>query len=134
MRNSNSIKILDATSKEHLDHVRNLINSFLKWHLNHHLEDIDLINEYFDTKDFEEELALLPGKYSMPEGRLLLAFYDDQPAGCVALKKIDDRSCEMKRMFVYPEFHGNGIGYSLSKAIIVLGLKTRKHIMNFLRS
>jgi GNAT superfamily N-acetyltransferase len=82
------------------------------------LEDIDLINEYFDPKDFEEELASLPGKYSMPEGRLLLAFYNDQPSGCVALKKIDKHTCEMKRMFVYPEFHGKGIGYALAKAII----------------
>jgi len=47
--------------------------------------------------------------------RRLLA---DQPAGCVALKKIEDHSCEMKRMFVYPEFHGKGIGYALAKAII----------------
>ena len=54
----------------------------------------------------------------MPSGKLLLAFYNDQPAGCVALKKIDDHSCEMKRMFVYPEFHGKGIGYALAKAII----------------
>jgi GNAT superfamily N-acetyltransferase len=118
MKRSNDIKILDATSEEHLDHVRNLINSFLKWHLKCHLEDIDLINEYFDPKAFEKELASLPGKYSKPEGRLLLAFYNDQPAGCVALKKIDDHSCEMKRMFVYPEFHGKGIGYALAKAII----------------
>ena len=118
MKKSNGIKILGATSKEHLDHVRNLINAFVKWHLQRHLEDTDLINEYFDPKDFEEELALLPGKYTMPSGKLLLAFYNDQPAGCVALKKIDDHSCEMKRMFVYPEFHGKGIGYALAKAII----------------
>ena len=124
MRNSNSIKILDAISQEHLDHVRNLINAFLKWHLKRHLEDIDLINEYFDPKDFEEELASLPGKYSIPEGKLLLAFYNDQPAGCVALKKIDDHSCEMKRMFVYPEFHGKGIGYALAKAIVDEAKKT----------
>jgi GNAT superfamily N-acetyltransferase len=54
----------------------------------------------------------------MPDGSLLLAFYNDQPAGCVALKKLDDSFCEMKRMFVYPEFHGKGIGYALAKAII----------------
>jgi len=118
MRKSNDIKILDAASEKYLDHVRNLIKAFLKWHLKRHLEDIDLINEYFDPKYFEEELASLPGKYSMPSGKLLLAFYNDQPAGCVALKKIDDHSCEMKRMFVYPEFHGKGIGYALAKAII----------------
>ena len=118
MKRSNGIKILDATSKTYLDHVSNLINAFLKWHLKRHLEDIDLINEYFDPKDFEEELVSLPGKYSKPEGNLLLAFYNDQPAGCVALKKIDEHTCEMKRMFVYPEFHGKGIGYALAKAII----------------
>jgi putative acetyltransferase len=118
MRKSNSIKILNAISNEHLDHVRNLINAFLKWHLNRHVEDTDLINEYFDPKDFEKELASLPGKYSKRDGSLLLAFYNDQPAGCVALKKLDDFSCEMKRMFVYPEFHGKGIGYALAKAII----------------
>jgi len=118
MKKSKDIKIIDATNEKHLQHVRNLISAFVKWHLNRHLEDIDLINEYFDPKDFEEELASLPGKYSMPEGKLLLAFYNDQPAGCVALKKIDDHSCEMKRMFVYPEFHGKGIGYALAKAII----------------
>jgi len=118
MKKSNGIKILDATSEERLDQVRNLIKTFVKWHLNRHLEDVDLINEYFDPKDFEKELASLPGKYSMPEGRLLLAFYNDQPAGCVALKKIDDHSCEMKRMFVYPEFQGKGIGYALAKVII----------------
>jgi GNAT superfamily N-acetyltransferase len=124
MKKSNGIKILDATSEKHFNHVRNLINAFLKWHLNRHLQDIDLINEYFDPKDFEEELASLPGKYSKPKGSLLLAFYNDQPAGCVALKKIDHHSCEMKRMFVYPEFHGKRIGYALAKAIIDEAKKT----------
>src|SRR5436190_11638399 len=123
MKKSNSIKILNAISKEQLDHVRNLINSFVKWHLTRHLEDADLIKEYFDPRDFEKELASLPGKYSTPDGSLLLAFYNDQPAGCVALKKIDEHSCEMKRMFVYPEFHGRGIGYALAKVIIDEAMK-----------
>jgi hypothetical protein len=63
MKKSNSIKILNVISNEHLYHVRNLINAFLKWHLNRHVEDIALINEYFDPRDFEKELASLPGKY-----------------------------------------------------------------------
>jgi len=118
MKNLKDIKIIDATNEEQLDHVRNLIKAFVKWHLKRHLEDIDFTNGYFDPRYLEKELASLPGKYSIPAGRLLLAFYNDQPAGCVALKKIDDQSCEMKRMFVYPEFHGKGIGYALAKAII----------------
>jgi len=118
MKDSNAIKIIDATNEEHLDHVRNLIKAFVKWHSKRHLEDIDFTNEYFDPQDLEKELASLPGKFSMPEGKILLAFYNDQPAGCVALKNIDAHSCEMKRLFVYPEFHGKGVGYTLAKAII----------------
>ena len=87
------IKILNATNQQHLDDVKNLISEFVKWHLERHLEDIELINEYFDPKDFEKELSSLPGKYSMPEGRLLLALYNNEPAGCVALSKIDTVSC-----------------------------------------
>ncbi|HEU5164132.1 MAG TPA: GNAT family N-acetyltransferase [Chitinophagaceae bacterium] len=113
-----NIKILNTISEEHLTHVRNLINEFVKWHLQRHLDDKELINEYFDSRTFEKELASLPGKYAMPKGRLLLAFYNNQPAGCVALRQLDDRSCEMKRMFVYSEFHGKGIGRALATAII----------------
>src|SRR4030095_11403321 len=118
MQNSGNIKILNATSEEHLTHVRNLITDFVKWHLQRHLEDKELINEYFDSKAFEEELASLPDKYAMPKGRLLLVLYNNQPAGCVALRRLDDRLCEMKRMFVYPQFQGKGIGYALAKAVI----------------
>jgi GNAT superfamily N-acetyltransferase len=112
------IQILNATSQQHLDHVKNLIREFVKWHLQRHLEDIDLIKEYFDPEDFEKELSSLPGKYSIPEGRLFLALYNNEPAGCVALRKIDTGSCEMKRMFVYPKFHGKRIGHALAEAII----------------
>ena len=118
IQNSNNIKILDAINKKHLMHARNLITEFVKWHFQRHLSDKELINEYFDSKAFKEELESLPGKYAKPGGRLLLALYNDQPAGCVALRQLDDRSCEMKRMFVYPEFHGKRIGWALAKAII----------------
>jgi len=124
MKNENNIEILTATTQEQLDDVRDLINEFLKWHLQIHLEDMDLINEYFDPKDFKDELGTLPGKYAVPEGKLLLALCNNEPAGCVALKKLDDSSCEMKRMFVYPKYHGKGIGYRLAVAII----EDAKHI------
>src|SRR5258705_4442330 len=111
MQNAEAIQIVQASTPGHLDQVRKLIREFVNWHVQRHLEDIELINEYFDSKAFEEELASLPGKYSSPRGRLLLALYKDQPAGCVALKEIDIQTCEMKRMFVYTQFHGKGIGY-----------------------
>ena len=101
-----------------LDEVRALMRSFIAWHKERHREDIHLINAYFGDAGFEEELASLPGKYGPPRGQLLLATLDDAPAGCVALPEIDSGSCEMKRMFVYTQHHGKGVGRALAEAII----------------
>jgi ribosomal protein S18 acetylase RimI-like enzyme len=69
-------------------------------------------------QNFEKELAELPGAYAAPDGRLLLANYNDELAGCVALRRLDDRTCEMKRLFVREKFRGKGIGRSLIETII----------------
>ena len=69
-------------------------------------------------QDFDSELAGLPGAYAPPEGRLLLALYEGQLAGCVALRKFEDRVCEMKRLFVRPAFRGQGIGRVLARRVI----------------
>ena len=71
-----------------------------------------------DFQDFEEELANLPSGYATPEGCLLIATYTWQPAGCVALRKVDASICEMKRLYVRPQFRGLGIGRALAEAII----------------
>jgi GNAT superfamily N-acetyltransferase len=76
------------------------------------------VNEYFNPVVIEKELASLPGKYAMPEGRLLLATIDGEPAGCVGLRKIDDKRCEIKRMFVYPKFHSQGVAFAMAQYLI----------------
>ena len=106
-----------ATTEE-LDQVRALMRAFIHWHRQRHQQDLHLIDEYFDAADFEHELATLPGKYAPPRGSLQLATCDGAPAGCVALREIDADSCEMKRMFVYPDFHGQGVGRALADAVI----------------
>lgn len=67
---------------------------------------------------FAKELAGLPGRYSSPEGALLLALVDSHLAGCVALRWFDYNTCEMKRLYVRPDFRGLGLGRKLAISVI----------------
>jgi putative acetyltransferase len=111
-----SVRVPRTTAQ--LEAVRKLMRSFIAWHRRRHREDIHLIERYFDSAAFEEELTLLPGKYASPKGQLLLATSEGIAAGCVALREIDDSACEMKRMFVSPQFHGKGVGHALAEVLI----------------
>jgi GNAT superfamily N-acetyltransferase len=69
-------------------------------------------------QNFDKELADLPGDYTPPDGRLLLAEYEGQLAACVALHKLDADICEMKRLYLRPQFRGKGLGRILADRII----------------
>jgi putative acetyltransferase len=69
-------------------------------------------------QNFEKELADLPGDYSPPEGRLLLAQWHDHLVGCVALHPLAPGICEMKRLYLRPQFRGKGFGRMLAERII----------------
>lgn len=82
------------------------------------IEGDSSFRDYLEVQNYDEELEHLESKYGLPSGRLYLAYYEGELAGCIGLRKIDGQSCEMKRLYVRPQFRGNHIGDYLVKRII----------------
>lgn len=73
---------------------------------------------YLDIQHYADEIRDLEAKYGRPDGRLYLALWEGKAAGCIALRKLDDRRCEMKRLYVRPAFRDHKIGDALVDRII----------------
>jgi putative acetyltransferase len=101
------LRILPAESDAQIAHVRELF-----------LEYAQSLGFSLCFQSFDAELAGLPGDYAPPDGRLLLAQYEDQVAGCVALHKLEPGICEMKRLYLRPQFRGKRLGRALADQII----------------
>jgi len=74
--------------------------------------------DYLAVQHYDEELKHLETKYGLPDGRLYLAFCGELLAGCIGLRKIDQENCEMKRLYVRPQFRGKHIGVQLVDQVI----------------
>lgn len=94
-------------SAEDISHIHTLL-----------IEYAQSLNFSLCFQNFEKELNELPGEYAEPTGTMLLAFDHDKLAGCVALRRINDNECEMKRLYVRPQYRGQGLGRKLAEVII----------------
>ena len=97
----------DAETEDHLKSIRQLF-----------LEYAASLSFNLCFQNFDRELAGLPGEYAPPDGCLILASLDNKAAGCVGLRKISAEICEMKRLYIRPQFRGRKIGRKLAEIII----------------
>lgn len=94
---------LYAGTDEHFRHARALFHEYAT-----------SLNFDLDFQDFTTEVENLPGMYTPPGGFIILALDEDIAIGCVALKRISDETCEMKRLYVTPQFRGRDVGKRLA--------------------
>ena len=100
-------QLFQATTDEHINSARTLFEEYAA-----------SLGFSLCFQNFDQELKNLPGDYAPPNGRLLLALENDELAGCIALRKLNDSACEMKRLFVRPAHRATGLGRFLAEAII----------------
>lgn len=94
------------------------INALFSEYTNMLITNDSSFQNYLDIQHYEEEINHLEEKYGMPSGRLYLAYYNGEIAGCIGLKNMDKKNCEMKRLYVRPQFRGKNIGKLLVQKII----------------
>jgi putative acetyltransferase len=101
------VQIVQATTRDEIQEARTLFEEYAAG-----------LGFSLCFQNFDAELAGLPGDYASPAGRLLLAYDNDQLIGCVALRRHDVRTCEMKRLFLRPAARGKGVGRILVNRLI----------------
>lgn len=119
-----SIELVEAYT--HKDEVKALFNEYTQMLI----DGDNSFKDYLELQKYDHELEDLEDKYGLPYGRLYLVFYDGVLAGCIGLRKIDSENCEMKRLYVKPQFRGKKIASFLVKHIIEEARKIGyKHIL-----
>jgi GNAT superfamily N-acetyltransferase len=101
------MKAKQATTSDEIEAARVLFKEYEAW-----------LGISLCFQNFDQELASLPGSYAAPNGRLLLIFEEEKLAGSIALRPIDDATCEMKRLFLRSEFRGKGLGRKVVELIL----------------
>lgn len=119
-----SIELVEAYT--HKDEVKSLFNEYTQMLI----DGDNSFKDYLGLQNYDHELEDLEDKYGLPYGRLYLVFYDGVLAGCIGLRKLDNENCEMKRLYVKPQFRGKKIASFLVKHIIEEARKIGyKHIL-----
>jgi ribosomal protein S18 acetylase RimI-like enzyme len=112
------IEIVSAQTGDLLEHVITLSHEYVTWmiaEIREQYPELD-IHEFTSEHDYNDIRKKFPGDHVPPDGCLLIALHDGAVCGCVALGKLTGTICEMRTLFVRPEFRGAGAGKKLAEA------------------
>jgi GNAT superfamily N-acetyltransferase len=101
------VEIVQIESEADVEAVRSIFREYEQW-----------LGLSLCFQSFEDELALLPGFYAPPDGRLYLARIDGETIGCIGIRKLEDGICEMKRLYLRESARGKGVGIALIEKAI----------------
>jgi GNAT superfamily N-acetyltransferase len=108
------VTIAQVETPEQIVAIRELLVEYLAWTRTIEVDAMDAPTFH----GIDAEVATLPGVFAPPSGRLLLAMGDGRPIGCIAFRRVDDSTCELKRFYVRSEARGQHIGRELVGRLI----------------
>lgn len=112
-----TVTILQAETQEQLESIRSLWHEYMNWDAaiteSLGLDVSELLAFAYENGQFQ-----LPGVFVPPDGGLFLALSESHAAGCGAWRRLNDTTCEVKRMYVRPAFRGKRVGKSLLQTLI----------------
>jgi GNAT superfamily N-acetyltransferase len=100
------------------DAIRALVPHYIDWLLTRYADHADTIRGYFVVQDLDGQMRDLLTRFAPPAADCLLARRDGVPVGMVMVKRCDDTTCEMNRMFVSDTARGQGVGRALVAELV----------------
>lgn len=110
--------IRQAITTDDFDTLGKLIREYFEWMFDRYGDRRAVIEAIGGHQGIDNELQDLSHRFSPPAGKAFLASHGDQSTGCVAYKVLDDKTAEMKRLFVPEEFQGDGLGRRLAQLVV----------------
>ena len=121
------MKIRPARSKNDISDAAMLMRGLVEANKALYEDDLDTIEEYYQGSWFFGDHPAIPEEYRPPHGDVLLAYIGNDPAGTVAIYRMDDEHCELKSMFVSPDHRRQGVAVKLCDAVINLARSQGYH-------
>ncbi len=109
---------IGAFQSDDLPAIRDLCNGFLDWCRSRYGENAWFVDRYYKPEEWTTLLDSLPKIHSAPDGEILVARLNGKVVGCAMMQRIDERTCEMKRLFIGPDGRGLGLGRRLAETIL----------------